>query len=119
MARGRADVVMSDMAAASSGHKGTGPSAHRGAGRGGGAILPLTFWNPAAPSSPRSQCGGAENEIQAMLKRNFTKVANETPANGRISSGEIRGRAGFSGEGAALRMTPTRPRFPPKPRWHG
>ena len=84
---GPADVVMSDMAAASSGHKGTDH------------LRIIALCETAAEFAfdvledggtfvAKVLAGGAENEMQAMLKRNFRKVANVKPPASRSDSSE-------------------------------
>ena len=84
---GRADVVMSDMAAASSGHKGTDH------------LRIIALWEAAAEFAfdvleeggtfvAKVLAGGAEAELQAILKRNFAKVVNVKPPASRADSSE-------------------------------
>ena len=84
---GRADVVMSDMAAASSGHKGTDhlrivalveAAAH----------FAFDVLEEGGTFVAKVLAGGAENELQAILKRNFRKVANVKPPASRSDSSE-------------------------------
>ena len=84
---GRADVVMSDMAAASSGHKGTD---HLRIVALVEAALQLAFdvLEPGGTFVAKVLAGGAENDMQAMLKRSFTKVANVKPPASRSDSSE-------------------------------
>ncbi|NJM83482.1 MAG: RlmE family RNA methyltransferase [Tabrizicola sp.] len=100
---GRADVVMSDMAAAASGHKGTDH------------LRIIALCEAAAEFAfdvleedgvfvAKVLAGGAENELQALLKRNFRKVANVKPPASRADSSEkfvvamgYRGRAAAPG----------------------
>lgn len=99
---GRADVVMSDMAAASSGHKGTDhlrivalveAAAH----------FAFDVLEPGGTFVAKVLAGGAETEMQALLKRNFTKVANVKPPASRSDSSEkfviAQGFRGRPGEG--------------------
>lgn len=84
---GRADVVMSDMAASASGHKGADhlriialveaalDFAHDVLEDGGTFVAKVL-------------AGGAENEMQAALKRDFAKVANVKPPASRRDSSE-------------------------------
>ena len=84
---GRADVVMSDMAAASSGHKGTD---HLRIVALVEAAVQFAFdvLEPGGTFVAKVLAGGAEAEMQAMLKRNFTKVANVKPPASRSDSSE-------------------------------
>ena len=84
---GGADVVMSDMAAASSGHKGTD---HLRIVALVEAALALAFdvLEPGGTFVAKVLAGGAEAEMQAMLKRHFTKVANVKPPASRSDSSE-------------------------------
>lgn len=84
---GRADVVMSDMAAASSGHKSTD---HLRIVALVEAALAFAFdvLEDGGTFVAKVLAGGAENEMQAMLKRNFRKVANVKPPASRSDSSE-------------------------------
>ena len=84
---GQADVVMSDMAAAASGHKGTDHLRIIGLVE---AALAFAFDVLAEGGTfvAKVLAGGAENEMQAMLKRSFTKVANVKPPASRSDSSE-------------------------------
>lgn len=84
---GRADVVMSDMAASSSGHKGTD---HLRIVALVEAAVQLAFdvLEPGGTFVAKVLAGGAENEMQAMLKRRFRKVANVKPPASRADSSE-------------------------------
>lgn len=84
---GRADVVMSDMAAASSGHKGTD---HLRIVALVEAALAFAFdvLEDGGTFVAKVLAGGAENEMQATLKKNFRKVANVKPAASRADSSE-------------------------------
>ncbi len=84
---GRADVVMSDMAAAASGHKGTD---HLRIIALVEAALAFAFdvLEDGGSFVAKVLAGGAENEMQALLKRNFTKVANVKPPASRSDSSE-------------------------------
>lgn len=84
---GRADVVMSDMAAASSGHKQTDH------------LRIITLCEAAAAFAfdvldtggtfvAKVLQGGAEAELQKVLKQRFTKVANVKPPASRSDSSE-------------------------------
>jgi 23S rRNA (uridine2552-2'-O)-methyltransferase len=102
---GRADVVLSDMAAAASGHKATD---HLRIVALVEAALAFAFdvLEDGGTFVAKVLAGGAENEMQTMLKRNFTKVANVKPSASRADSSEkfvvamgFRGRAITGGEG--------------------
>jgi len=98
---GKADVVLSDMAAASSGHKGTDH------------LRIIALCEAAAEFAfdvleeggcfvAKVLAGGAEVQLQATLKRNFAKVANVKPPASRADSSEkfvvaqgFRGRQDF------------------------
>ena len=84
---GRADVVMSDMAAASSGHKGTD---HLRIVALIEAALHFAFdvLEPGGTFVAKVLAGGAENEMQTLLKRRFRKVANVKPPASRSDSSE-------------------------------
>ena len=84
---GRADVVMSDMAAAASGHKATD---HLRIVALIEAALDFAFdvLDDGGTFVAKVLAGGAENTMQAMLKKNFTKVANVKPAASRSDSSE-------------------------------
>ena len=96
---GPADVVMSDMAAASSGHKGT-DHLRIVALVEAAAQLAFDVLEPGGTFVAKVLAGGAEAEMQAMLKRNFEKVVNVKPPASRSDSSEkfvvatgFRGRA--------------------------
>jgi 23S rRNA (uridine2552-2'-O)-methyltransferase len=84
---GKADVVMSDMAAAASGNQQVDH------------LRIITLCETAAEFAfdvledggtfvAKVLAGGAETEMQAMLKRNFEKVVNVKPADSRSDSSE-------------------------------
>lgn len=84
---GRADVVMSDMAASSSGHKNTDhlrivalveAAAH----------FAFDVLEVGGTFVAKVLAGGAEAEMQALLKKNFNKVANVKPPASRSDSSE-------------------------------
>jgi len=84
---GRADVVMSDMAAASSGHKQTDhlrivalceAAAH----------LAFDVLEEGGTFVSKVLAGGAEGGLQALLKQRFAKVANVKPPASRADSSE-------------------------------
>lgn len=96
---GPADVVMSDMAASSSGHKSTD---HLRIVALVEAAVALAFdvLEPGGTFVAKVLAGGAESEMQLLLKRNFQKVANVKPPASRQDSSEkfvvatgFRGRA--------------------------
>jgi len=84
---GRADVVMSDMAAAASGHK---PTDHLRIVALIEAALAFAFdvLEDGGTFVAKVLAGGAENTMQAMLKQNFLKVANVKPPSSRADSSE-------------------------------
>ena len=84
---GPADVVMSDMAAASSGHKGT-DHLRIVALVEAAAALAFDVLEPGGTFVAKVLAGGAETEMQALLKRNFDKVANVKPPSSRSDSSE-------------------------------
>jgi 23S rRNA (uridine2552-2'-O)-methyltransferase len=84
---GRADVVMSDMAAASSGHKQTDhlriislceAAAH----------FAFDVLDEGGTFVAKVLAGGAEGELQKLLKQRFSKVANIKPPASRADSSE-------------------------------
>ncbi|MDR7126601.1 RlmE family RNA methyltransferase [Pseudotabrizicola sp. 4114] len=84
---GRADVVMSDMAAAASGHKATD---HLRIVALIEAALDFAFdvLEDDGTFVAKVLAGGAENTMQATLKKNFRKVANVKPPASRSDSSE-------------------------------
>lgn len=84
---GKADVVMSDMAASSSGHKQTDhlriialcESA---------AYLAFDVLEEGGTFVAKVLAGGAEGDLQKLLKQKFTKVANVKPPASRSDSSE-------------------------------
>ncbi len=84
---GRADVVLSDMAAASSGHKATD---HLRIVALVEAALAFAFdvLEDDGTFVAKVLAGGAENEMQTILKKNFKKVANVKPPASRSDSSE-------------------------------
>lgn len=84
---GKADVVMSDMAAAASGHKGTD---HLRIIALVEAALAFAFdvLDEGGTFVAKVLAGGAENEMQTLLKKNFRKVANVKPPASRSDSSE-------------------------------
>ena len=84
---GTADVVMSDMAAASSGHKQTDHlriiSLCEAA-----AYFAFDVLEEGGSFVAKVLAGGAEGELQKLLKQRFTKVANVKPPASRADSSE-------------------------------
>lgn len=84
---GPADVVMSDMAAASSGHKQTDHlriiSLCEAA-----AYFAFDVLEEGGTFVSKVLAGGAEGELQKLLKERFTKVANVKPPASRADSSE-------------------------------
>ncbi len=98
---GRADVVMSDMAAASSGHKAT-DHLRIVALCEAAAQFAFDVLEEGGTFVAKVLAGGAENELQALLKRAFTKVANVKPPASRSDSSEkFVVATGFRGRPAA------------------
>lgn len=97
---GRADVVMSDMAAASSGHKQT-DHLRIVALCEAAAQLAFDVLEDGGTFVAKVLAGGAEGALQAELKRRFAKVANVKPPASRSDSSEKYVVAtGFRGRGA-------------------
>ena len=84
---GRADVVMSDMAAPSSGHKGT-DHLRVVALCEAAADLALDVLDRGGAFVAKVLEGGAEGDLQVLLKRRFEKVANIKPPASRQDSSE-------------------------------
>jgi 23S rRNA (uridine2552-2'-O)-methyltransferase len=84
---GGADVVMSDMAAAASGHKGTDHLRIIALCE-AAAQFAFDVLEEGGTFVAKVLAGGAENELQTLLKRNFRKVANVKPAASRADSSE-------------------------------
>jgi len=84
---GPADVVMSDMAASSSGHKQTDHlriiSLCEAA-----AYFAFDVLTPGGTFVAKVLAGGAEGELQVLLKQKFTKVVNVKPPSSRSDSSE-------------------------------
>jgi 23S rRNA (uridine2552-2'-O)-methyltransferase len=99
---GRADVVMSDMAAASSGHKQT-DHLRIVALCEAAAELAFDVLDDGGTFVAKVLAGGAEGELQALLKRRFAKVSNVKPPASRSDSSEkfvvARGFRGLPGDG--------------------
>ncbi|QYK40023.1 MAG: RlmE family RNA methyltransferase [Paracoccaceae bacterium] len=84
---GRADVVMSDMAAASSGHKATDHLRIIALCE-AAAEFAFDVLEEGGTFVAKVLAGGAENELQSRLKRAFRKVANVKPPASRADSSE-------------------------------
>ncbi len=84
---GKADVVMSDMAAASSGHKQT-DHLRIVALCEAAADFAFDVLGEGGTFVAKVLAGGAETGLQAALKQNFEKVANVKPAASRADSSE-------------------------------
>ena len=98
---GSADVVMSDMAAASSGHKGTDHLRIIALCE-AAAQFAFDVLEEGGTFVAKVLAGGAEQELQALLKKNFRTVANVKPPASRADSSEKFVVAqGFKGRGLA------------------
>jgi 23S rRNA (uridine2552-2'-O)-methyltransferase len=84
---GRADVVMSDMAAASSGHKQTDHLRIIALCE-AAADLAFDVLEEGGTFVAKVLAGGAEGELQKLLKQRFTTVANVKPPASRADSSE-------------------------------
>lgn len=84
---GRADVVMSDMAAASSGHKQTDHIRIIALCE-AAAYLAFDVLDEGGTFVAKVLAGGAEGELQKLLKMRFRKVANVKPPASRSDSSE-------------------------------
>ena len=84
---GPADVVMSDMAASSSGHKQTDHLRIIALCE-AAAYLAFDVLTPGGTFVAKVLQGGAEDSLQAELKRRFAKVANVKPGASRSDSSE-------------------------------
>ncbi len=84
---GKADVVMSDMAAASSGHKQTDHLRIIALGE-AAAYLAFDVLDAGGTFVAKVLAGGAEGELQKLLKLHFTKVMNFKPPASRSDSSE-------------------------------
>ena len=84
---GPADVVMSDMAAASSGHKQTDHLRIIALCE-AAAYFAFDVRTPGGTFVAKVLAGGAEGELQALLKQKFTKVINMKPPASRSNSSE-------------------------------
>ncbi len=84
---GRADVVMSDMAAASSGHKQTDHLRIIALCE-AAALFAFDVLEEGGTFVAKVLAGGAESELQKVLKQRFDKVANVKPPASRADSSE-------------------------------
>lgn len=84
---GRADVVMSDMAAASSGHKQTDHLRIIALCE-AAAYFAFDVLEEGGTFVAKVLAGGAEGDLQKLLKQKFTKVANVKPPASRADSSE-------------------------------
>jgi 23S rRNA (uridine2552-2'-O)-methyltransferase len=84
---GRADVVMSDMAPAASGHKAT-DHLRIVALCEAAAEFAMDVLEPGGTFVAKVLAGGAEDSLQVLLKRAFTKVVNVKPPASRSDSSE-------------------------------
>ncbi|RBO54729.1 23S rRNA methyltransferase [Rhodovulum sp. BSW8] len=84
---GRADVVMSDMAAASSGHKQTDHLRIIALCE-AAAALAFDVLDDGGTFVAKVLAGGAESGLQSLLKQRFAKVANVKPPASRSDSSE-------------------------------
>lgn len=84
---GKADVVMSDMAAASSGHKQTDHLRIMALCE-TAAYFAFDVLEEGGTFVAKVLAGGAEGELQKLLKQKFTKVANVKPPASRSNSSE-------------------------------
>lgn len=100
---GRADVVMSDMAASASGHKQTDHMRIMALCE-AAAELAFDVLEPGGTFVAKVLAGGAEGTLQALLKQRFKKVANVKPGASRADSSEkfvvATGYRGREGDGA-------------------
>ena len=97
---GAADVVMSDMAASASGHRGT-DHLRIVALCEAAADLAFDVLEPGGTFVAKVLQGGAEQSLLAELKRRFDKVANVKPPASRSDSSEkFVVATGFRGDGA-------------------
>ena len=84
---GAADVVLSDMAAASSGHKQTDHLRIIALCE-AAAYFAFEVLAPGGTFIAKVLAGGAEGDMQALLKKKFTKVSNIKPPASRSNSSE-------------------------------
>lgn len=96
---GNADVVMSDMAASSSGHKQTDHLRIMALCE-AAAYFAFDVLEEGGTFVAKVLAGGAEGELQKLLKLKFDKVANVKPPSSRSDSSEkFVIAAGFRGQG--------------------
>ena len=99
LANGRADVVLSDMAAAASGHKQTDHLRIMALCE-AAAELAFDVLDPDGTFVSKVLAGGAEGDLQKRLKNHFARVANVKPPASRADSSEKYVVAtGFRGDG--------------------
>ena len=84
---GEADVVMSDMATASSGHKQTDHLRIIALCE-TAAYFAFDVLTPGGTFVAKVLAGGAEGDLQKLLKQRFEKVANVKPPSSRSDSSE-------------------------------
>ncbi len=84
---GKADVVMSDMAASSSGHKQTDHLKIMALCE-AAAYFAFDVLDQGGTFVAKVLAGGAEGDLQKLLKQKFTKVANFKPPASRADSSE-------------------------------
>ncbi len=84
---GKADVVMSDMAASSSGHKQTDHLRIMALCE-TAAYFAFDVLEEGGTFVAKVLAGGAEGDLQKLLKQKFTKVANVKPPSSRSDSSE-------------------------------
>jgi len=84
---GKADVVMSDMAASSSGHKQTDHLRIINLCE-AAAYFAFDVLEEGGTFVAKVLAGGAEGDLQKLLKEKFTKVANMKPPSSRADSSE-------------------------------
>jgi 23S rRNA (uridine2552-2'-O)-methyltransferase len=84
---GKADVVMSDMAASSSGHKQTDHLRIINLCE-AAAYFAFEVLDEGGTFVAKVLAGGAEGDLQKLLKEKFTKVANVKPPSSRADSSE-------------------------------
>ena len=84
---GKADVVMSDMAAASSGHKQTDHLRIIALCE-AAAYFAFDVLEEGGTFVAKVLAGGAEGDLQKILKQRFAKVANVKPGASRADSSE-------------------------------
>ena len=84
---GKADVVMSDMAASSSGHKQTDHLRIIALCE-AAAYLAFDVLDEGGTFVAKVLAGGAEGELQKLLKQKFNKVVNMKPPSSRADSSE-------------------------------